>query len=171
MTQYAVERKESVVRRMLKSPELSIRELAQETGISAWSLYDWRRKAIEGERSVAGKPKPSAKQSSGTKRSAAQKIAVVAETRALNEAELAEYCRAHGLYPEEVKRWWETAEGAMNDGMVPLKIHREALAAEKQLVKELARELRRKEKALAETAALLTLRKKAAAIWGEEEDA
>jgi transposase len=36
-------------------------------------------------------------------------------------------------------------------------------------VRELERELRRKEKALAETAALLTLSKKARAIWGDGE--
>ena len=33
MTQYSTERKESVVRRMLASQELSIRELSQDTGI------------------------------------------------------------------------------------------------------------------------------------------
>ena len=37
-------------------------------------------------------------------------------------------------------------------------------------IKELERDLHRKEKALAETAALLVLRKKAQAIWGESED-
>jgi len=37
-------------------------------------------------------------------------------------------------------------------------------------IKELERELRRKDKALAETAALLVLKKKAQAIWGEHED-
>ena len=170
MTQYALERKESVVRRMLASPELSIRELSQETGISAWSLYDWRKKAIEGESAVAGKSKPSGKQTSGTKRTGAQKLAAVAETAALNEAELAEYCRKKGFYPEEVKAWREAAEGAMNSALVPQKTMREARAADQKRIKELERELRRKERALAETAALLTLRKKAAAIWGEEED-
>lgn len=170
MTQYAVERKESVVRRMLASPELSIRELSQETGISTWSLYDWRKKAIQGKNSVSGKSKPSGKQSSGSRRSAAQKVAVVAETAALNEAELAEYCRAKGLYPEEVRAWREAAEGAMNSALVPHKTMREARAADQKRIKELERELQRKERALAETAALLTLRKKAAAIWGEEEE-
>jgi hypothetical protein len=38
-------------------------------------------------------------------------------------------------------------------------------------MKALERELRRKERALAEAAALLTLSKKARAIWGEDEDA
>lgn len=170
MMQYALERKESVVRRMLESPALSIRELSQETGISTWSLYDWRKKAMKEDSAVSGDSKPSGKHSSGSRRSAAQKVAVVAETAAFNEAELSEYCRAHGLYPEEVKRWREAAEGAMNSALVPQKTMREARAADQKRIKELERELRRKEKALAETAALLTLRKKAAAIWGEEEE-
>ena len=33
MTQYALERKESAVRKLLSDPDLSIRELSQETGI------------------------------------------------------------------------------------------------------------------------------------------
>ncbi len=101
------------MRRMLESPELSIRQLSQETGISAWSLYDWRKKAIGRDGIVAGKSKHPGKHPSGTKRSATQKIAVVAETATLNEAELAEYCRRNGLYPEEIKAWREAAEGAM----------------------------------------------------------
>jgi hypothetical protein len=44
------------------------------------------------------------------------------------------------------------------------------LAQEKKRSKKLERELLRKEKALAETAALLVLRKKINAIWGESED-
>jgi hypothetical protein len=44
------------------------------------------------------------------------------------------------------------------------------LQAEKKQREAVERELRRKEKALAETAALLTLRKKAQAIWGEAEE-
>lgn len=103
--------------------------------------------------------------------SSGQKLAVVVETAAFNEAELAEYCRKKGLYVEQVKRWRAASEQAVTGGMVSAKAHREALRIEKQRVKELERELRRKEKALAETAALLTLRKKAAAIWGEGEDA
>ena len=98
-------------------------------------------------------------------------MAIVVETAALNEAELAEYCRNKGLYPEQVKTWRAACEQATAGAMVPAKALREAVAAEKKRIKELERELRRKERALAETAALLTLRKKAAAIWGEAEDA
>ena len=48
---------------------------------------------------------------------------------------------------------------------------REQTRLDKKRIQELERELRRKEKALAEAAALLVLRKKAQAIWGEDEDA
>lgn len=46
----------------------------------------------------------------------------------------------------------------------------EAAAREdKRRIRELERELLRKDRALAETAALLALRKKLAALWGEDE--
>ena len=163
MTQYALERKESVVRKLLSDPDLSIRQLSQETGISAWSLYDWRKQAIKKKEVTVAGGKHSGKRSAG------QKLAVVVETAAMNEAELAEYCRSQGLYPEEVKAWRTAAEGALAGGAVSLKQLREAKATDHKRLKELERELHRKEKALAETAALLTLRKKAAAIWGEGE--
>ena len=169
MTQYALERKESAVRKLLSDPDLSIRELSQETGISAWTLYDWRRQALnQGEAAVGGKKHPG--KSSRRQRTGAVKFTAVMETSAMNEAELAEYCRAKGLYPEEVKAWRTEALQAMSGGVVPAKALRDALATEKKRVKELERELHRKEKALAETAALLTLRKKAAAIWGDKEE-
>ena len=43
-------------------------------------------------------------------------------------------------------------------------------SGEQKRIRELEKELRRKEKALAETAALLVLKKKANAIWGDRGD-
>ena len=171
MSQYAAERRESVVRRLLQPGDISIAELARETGVSAWTLYHWRKQAKKQEETVAGGSKHPGKGSSGEKRSAGSKLAIVVESAAFNEAELAEYCRRQGLYPEQVKGWRAEAEQAMASGVVSAKEWRAALATEKKRNKALERELRRKERALAETAALLTLRKKAAAIWGEGEDA
>lgn len=171
MSQYAAERRESVVRRLLKPAGISIAELSRETGVSAWTLYNWRKQAIEKGETVTGGSKHRGPAAAGAKRSAAQMLSIVVESAAFNEAELAEYCRKQGLYPEQVKRWRAQAEQAMASGVVSAKELREAVAAEKKRNKALERELRRKEKALAETAALLTLRKKAAAIWGEEKDA
>lgn len=98
------------------------------------------------------------------------KLAVVIETAALNGSELSEYCRKQGLYPEQVQRWKAAAlKGYETDE----KIQQQQLGSrkeDKRKIKKLESELRRKAKALAETAALLVLRKKAQAIWGEEED-
>lgn len=158
-----MERRESVVRRML-TEAISIPVLAKETGIAQWTLYRWREIAkTNGE--VVSKPKKH------EKISAMQKVAMVVETAAFNEAELAQYCRQKGLYPEQIKTWREACEQATQGALVPVKQLRDAKTADQKRIKELERELHRKEKALAETAALLTLRKKAAAIWGEGEDA
>lgn len=162
MAHYPTERREFVVRRMLNEA-VSIAALSRETGIKENTLYRWRA-AAKAEEEVVDRKKPS------ERRSAAQKFVVVVETGALNEAELAEYCRTHGLYPEQVKGWRAQAEQAMGGGLVPAKALHETRAADRKRIKGLERELARKEKALAETAALLTLRKKAAAIWGEGEE-
>lgn len=154
---------------MLSSPDLPIRELARQTGISTWTLYDWRKQAVDKGNAAMGSVKHQG-QVPGGKRTASAKLAIITETSGLNEAELSEYCRTRGLYPGEVKAWQRAAEEAMAGAIAPVKELREALAAEKKRNKELERELSRKEKALAETAALLILRKKAAAIWGEGEE-
>ncbi len=102
--------------------------------------------------------------------SSEEKFAVVLETATLNESELSEYCRKKGLYPEQVTEW-KTACLKANSSPVD---HRKALSEDrkrdKKAIKSLTKELKRKDKALAETAALLVLRKKAQAIWGDPED-
>lgn len=158
MAHHALERRESVVRRMLRK-EMSISALARESGIAEATLYRWRDQATTNGEAV-NTPKQS------EKHPPARKFAIVAESVSFNEAELAECCRKQGLYPEHVKAWRQTCEQALAGGMVPAKALREAKATDRKRIQELERELRRKDKALAETAALLILRKKAAAIWG-----
>ena len=98
------------------------------------------------------------------------KLAVVIETAALNEEGLAEYCRQKGLYVEQIARWREAA-AAGAETQRPLSVaERRELQQERKKTRKLTKELRRKDKALAETAALLVLQKKAREIWGDEED-
>jgi transposase-like protein len=163
MAHYPMERRESVVRRMFNEG-MPMSALARESGIAEATLYRWRDRAKTNGEAVSTPKHPE-------KYPAARKFAIVVEAASLNEAELAEFCRKKGLYPEQVKAWRAQAEQAMASGAASAKEWRAALTTEKKRNKELERELRRKEKALAETAALLTLRKKAAAIWGEGEDA
>lgn len=98
------------------------------------------------------------------------KLAVVIETAALNEEELAEYCRRKGLYVEQIARWREAAIGGAQTQQPLSAAQRRALQQERKKSRKLEKELRRKDKALAEAAALLILQKKAQAIWGDSED-
>lgn len=160
---YPRERKQAVIAKMLPPHNTSIAELAQREKISIATLYKWRN-----EERRAGRLLP-AGDGSPAGWSSADKFAAVLETAALNEVEFSEYCRNRGLYPEQVKQWRRACEQAndwdrsLNDRL------KAARKADEHKVRELERDLHVKEKALAETAALLVLRKKAKAIWGEPE--
>jgi transposase-like protein len=149
---------------MLPPENKTIKELAQEERISEATLYNWRKQARNAGRLLPdGDTTPEGW-------SAKDKFAAVLETAAMNEAQLAEYCRHRGLYPEQVKAWRAACEQATDWAQESAQQQSQAVRQEKRRNKELERELNRKEKALAETAALLTLRKKAQAIWGDGED-
>ncbi|SET15604.1 hypothetical protein SAMN05660297_01525 [Natronincola peptidivorans] len=88
----------------------------------------------------------------------------------LTEEELAAYCRRKGIYIDDVKTWRKQCLKANTSlSKDPQQINDE-IKEEKLKNKKLEKELRFKEKALAETAALLVLRKKANAIWGDPEE-
>ena len=103
--------------------------------------------------------------------SSRDKFAAVLETAALNEADMAEYCRKRGLFPAQITAWRVACEQANDWDRASTARLGKATKEEKRRVKDLERELARKDRALAETAALLVLRKKASAIWGDGEDA
>ena len=74
------------------------------------------------------------------------------------------------MLPDQVRAWRQACEKANARPEERGKELREAAQADKKRIKELEREILRKDKALAETAALIILRKKAEAIWGVEEE-
>lgn len=160
---YSDERREAVLAKLLPPHHQTITEVADAEGISAATLYNWRRQARD-----AGRLLPEQADTPEGWRSA-DKFNAVVETAALSEAELAEYCRARGLYPEQIRRWRASCEQANDRDQDRSQSEQETIKAERKRSKQLERDLKRKESALAETAALLTLRKKAAAIWGEED--
>ena len=142
-----------------------VTELAEEEGISEGTLYNWRKAARgEGRLMPDGDSTPQGWAST-------DKFAAVLETAAMNEAELSAYCRQRGLYPEQIQAWREACEQANDWDRTQHKRLKEARKSDEMRIKELERDLQHKEKALAETAALLVLRKKAQAIWGDGEDA
>lgn len=164
MSRYSAERKESVIQKMMPPQNIPISRLAEETGISAVTLYNWRKQArLEGVAVPADGKNPE-------KWSSEDKFAIVLEAASLNEAELAEYCREKGLYAEQIEAWRTACLQANANSAVQAKAQGEQTKKDHRQIKQLKQELHRKEKALAEAAALLVLQKKARAIWGDAED-
>lgn len=156
MTHYSKEQREAVVDRYLNS-QLSLREFAEQEGLSKSTLYTWSNKLNKKSTSIMKK----------TAFSAEQRFAIVLETITFSEIQLAEYCRRKGLYPNQIQQWKQACIDA-NDDQSKALLKKDN--GDKKRIKELEKELHRKEKALAETAALLVLRKKFNALYGLEEE-
>ena len=161
---YSPEFKEAMLRRMLPPNNESIKKIAKEEGLSEQTLRNWRDKARKEGYAAPGTD------ASPDDWSTQDKFLIVVETASLNESELAEYARKKGLYVEQIKAWKDACMNA-NGGIAKeaARLNRELKDSQKER-KMLEKELQRKEKALAEAAALLVLSKKANAIWGDTED-
>lgn len=164
MNRYSPERKEAIIQKMMPPLNTPISKLVTETGISDATLYTWRKEARKRGLVVPGDGRNAEDWSSE------DKFSVVLETATLSEAELAEYCRRKGLFVEQIERWKSSCLLANSGNGQQKDVVQDQRRQDKKKIKKLEQELRRKEKALAETAALLVLRKKADAIWGEEQD-
>ena len=95
-TTYSPEFKASIIARMLPPNDIPVPDVVRETNIPKDTLHAWRAKARKEARGVAAQISPTSALSSE------EKFIVVVETAALNAVELGEYCRAKGLYPQEV---------------------------------------------------------------------
>jgi len=166
MRRYSEAVKADVRRRMSPPHRQSVAEIAQELGIHVITLYKWRKAwRLHGEVVPASQKDPEGW-------GPADKFTVVLESAGLNSTELAAYCRERGLFPEQVDRWRQAAQDANAQPLLTMadqkdlqKRHQE----DQREIKRLQQELRRKEKALAEAAALLIASKKIQAYWGEDE--
>jgi transposase len=156
-THYPEEYKKGIVSKMVGPERRSATSLSKEIGIPQGTLSTWLRAYGEGNgKDKARRPRDW---------SAEEKLKALNETSSLKDAELGEYLRRHGLHSVHLEQWRREIIEAV-DG----KGSRRQKAEDKRRVKELERELRRKEKALAETTALIVLKKKAQAIWGDPEE-
>ncbi len=155
--------KASAVRKLTGPSAVSATVLARELRVPQPTLSRWVREASSlPKMSDEKKPK---KAKSPAQWTAAEKLRVVAAAVGLKDEELGEFLRREGLHKAQLDEWRATATAAFEKPKKEAKPSPEA-----KRVKELEKELRRKEKALAEAAALLVLKKKAQAIWGDEDD-
>jgi len=160
---YSEEFKASIIVKLLPPHHASVPTLAREYGIPRDTLYSWRRQA-GGQGALPATPAGRVGVLSG-----AEKFAVVVETATLNELDLGAYCRRKGLFAEQIATWRTSCQRA-NDPQ-PRAGDRAEQRAEREQIKQLSQELLRKDKALAEAAALLLLQKKVQGLWAEPADA
>jgi transposase len=157
MARYGQKFKERVVARLLPPESSPVDAVSQAVGISAATLERWRAEILAKASGDATRPW-----------TPASRLEAVIATAAMDHATRSAWCREHGVYPTELETWKRDAIGGLGE------LRGEdsaALKRERRRSKELERELHRKDKALAETAALLVLSKKLAAIFHEGEDA
>jgi transposase-like protein len=162
MRKYPKELKDSITARMLPPNNISVPELIRETGIPKDTLYTWRSKARKGSApalSIAPR-----------ELSSAEKFNIVLEAASLNEMELGAYCRRKGIFKHMLEAWRETCKQAHAPLANRAKADQTVIRTQKKEIKGLEMELRRKEKALAETAALLVLQKKVRFLLQDPED-
>lgn len=165
MKGYSQERKTAILKQLLPPYNRSVAEVAKLEGVSGVTLYNWRKQLQVRDSIVPDKQSPP----NGW--SAEAKLAVVAETLALSEVELNEYCRKKGLFPEQVKSWRVACLNSQRPATKPTKAEAEEIRQDKKRIRLLEKELKRKDRALAEAAALLVLRKKLNAFWDEKNGA
>ncbi len=167
MRRYSEAIKADVRRRMSPPMRQSVAQISAELGIHVVTLYNWRKAwRLQGEVVPASEKDPDGW-------GAADKFTVVLETAGLNATELSGYCRERGLFPEQVERWRQASQDANEKPVLTLNEQKELerlRAQDQKEIKRLKQELRRKEKALAEAAALLIASKKIQAFWGEDGD-
>jgi len=162
MMRYPITLRSKMVRRMAGPNALSAYALARETGIAQPTLSRWLR--------TAGTVAPMSKTHDGAPRrpqdwSSDEIMAVITEVAGLSDKDLGAFLRRKGLHEADLEQWRERMMSGLETPP-----RRPGRSPEAKRIKELERELRRKEKALAELAALLVLQKKLREIWGDEED-
>jgi transposase len=180
MAVYTEAFKRKMVQRLSGPRALSALALSAEVGISQPTLSRWLREACSVRAVTADKPgfsRPSSPPSTPPSPpapprrpedwSAEEKLRAVVDASQLPAEQLGAFLRQRGLHEAQLRQWREAATSALGP---KAKKPAPGSAGDKKRIRELEKQLRRKDKALAETAALLVLQKKARAIWGDGED-
>lgn len=164
MPSYTTGFKERMVQRMAGSEAITAYGLSREVGVSQNSLSRWLREAS----TVAGMKKKPASRKGSRRRTAEEKLQVVMRAAVLSDEELGAFLRSEGLHEVQLKEWqtkaMEGAEGALK---APHGKRSENTPKDRK-IRALEEDLKRKNEALAETTALLILKKKFDEIMGGE---
>ena len=154
--------KKAAVQKFHSRGSRTVLAVAREIGVSGPLLYAWARQYAT---------------SSGMKKedrrpqdwSAAEKLQAVIDFEKLELEKQGEFLRREGLHSEHIEGWKKSMQSGLESG-AGAPVSRAELNELKAENKELKRDLHRKNGALAETTALLVLKKKADLLWGTGEN-
>ena len=167
---YSQSFKEQAIEKVLsKSEDVSLSEIGTLMGIPSSTLQNWVHKAkIQSSTQKQQKGKVRMSQEKRPQDwSLAERLALIKRCVSLSENEVNAECRKQGIYPHHLKQW---EEEFITDRSVEKKANNQKTQKLNSENKALKRELKRKEKALAEAAALLVLKKKVDALWESEDE-
>ena len=137
----------------------SVKAVAEELNMNPWTLKNWMKSSKDQSTTKCGAT-PKRPQDW----SPAERLELLMESHGLDEAALNAFCREKGIFRHHLQQWRAAFEAGTSS------VKPSELRELKDTNKALARELKRKEKALAEAAALLVLQKKYQALWEEKDE-
>jgi len=156
---------QAVEKALSRAEGIRILEIAESLGVGYSTLQKWIVKSKNHELEPVH---PMTKEKRPQDWNQEERLNIVIECGSLSEEAINELCRAQGLYPHHINQWKEAfSNGSRMNTDIKKQTETKKLRNE---IKELKKDLNRKNKALAETAALLVLQKKVNEIWGSNED-
>jgi len=164
-TSYSPEFKDQLLAKVFSPGAPKTMELAKQANIPYNTLHTW----IHKHKKIVGTKQHG--HDSIREITAEAKLQAIVDTSTMTELELNAYCRKQGIFAEHLSEWKKqimtqfTSNKRQSAEDKKYQAELKVLAAEN---KQLKRELRHKEKALAEASALLILKKKAALLLGED---
>jgi transposase len=162
---YSTTFRNRMVSRLVGPHALTATELAKETGITQATLSRWLREASTLKAPMPPKTDPPPPSKQLQEWTPEEKFAVVVEAASLTEGELGAFLRSKGLTAAVLEEWRTQAM----TGLRGTQQVSEVVVGSKR-IKDLERELARKDKALAEAAALVILQKKVRSLLGGVDD-
>ncbi len=173
--QYSDMFKNKMIQKMTEPNAVSATALSKQVDVSQATLSKWLRMAGVGPSYVfPNNSHEYTKMSkiSDPKRpndwSADDKLKVVIEASSLDDEQLGAFLRSKGLHQNHLDQWRSQMLNGLQNGSSKKKSKQKNI--DDKRIRALEKELNRKDKALAETAALLVLKKKVQEIWGDEDD-
>ena len=160
---------QAVEKALTRSAEITLVEMAETLGVSRSALSRWISESKQQAfTSLSTNNSMTTQEKRPQDWALAERLELIIQCNGLSDEAMSEACRRQGVFPHHVTQWKQDMISNRNGPADPKK-----QVTVKQLrdeIKVLNKDLHRKNKALAETAALLVLQKKVNAIWGSDAD-